>query len=433
MRRLQLARSGQTYSTEGTMRNRSRSVDLLCLGFTLNRRLLRVPERRRSVFYTDHAVEETETRQTSSMKDSGLRCRDSGLRSRDSGLHSKDCGLHSRDCGLHCRDCGLRSKDCDLHSKDSGICSRDCGLHSRDCGLHSKDCGLHRRNCGLHNRDSALLSKDAGLHSRNSGLQNSRGARTKGMACVKTTSTPNLREQCTSDDLQCVSVGIALCDNNPSPYDREGLPFRAGDRIQILAMNPSGLWRGRVHGREGIFKFIRVKLLDGEPRRKLSVGWEEGGNRSAPSYLSLGLVLANAGLAHLAPKLILNGYESVADLLELTREDLGYLDITDEEHGSCCASAVSLLDRLTASSRSVDNIDDCQNGIGGTSDQSESDLKSRDTASSLASKTSSEDDLAGDKNSSAAPSLLAKDGVSQWPWQESFLFRHLQQTVTIRL
>ena len=239
--------------------------------------------------------------------------------------------------------------------------------------------------------------------------------------------------QSDSSNKEGVCLGVALCDNNPSPYDREGLPFRAGDRIQILAMNPSGLWRGRVHGREGIFKFIRVKLLDGEPRRKLSVGWEEGGNRSAPSYLSLGLVLANAGLAHLAPKLILNGYESVADLLELTREDLGYLDITDEEHGSCCASAVSLLDRLTASSRSVDNIDDCQNGIGGTSDQSESDLKSRDTARSLASKTSSEDDLAGDKNSSAAPSLLAKDGVSQWPWQESFLFRHLQQTVTIRL
>ena len=34
-----------------------------------------------------------------------------------------------------------------------------------------------------------------------------------------------------------------------------------GDTIDIIAMNPSGLWRGRCQGRIGHFKFINVELL----------------------------------------------------------------------------------------------------------------------------------------------------------------------------
>ena len=37
--------------------------------------------------------------------------------------------------------------------------------------------------------------------------------------------------------------------------------FQRGDTIDIIAMNPSGLWRGRCQGRIGHFKFINVELL----------------------------------------------------------------------------------------------------------------------------------------------------------------------------
>ena len=37
--------------------------------------------------------------------------------------------------------------------------------------------------------------------------------------------------------------------------------LQRGDTIDIIAMNPSGLWRGRCQGRIGHFKFINVELL----------------------------------------------------------------------------------------------------------------------------------------------------------------------------
>ena len=39
------------------------------------------------------------------------------------------------------------------------------------------------------------------------------------------------------------------------------LNSQRGDTIDIIAMNPSGLWRGRCQGRVGHFKFINVELL----------------------------------------------------------------------------------------------------------------------------------------------------------------------------
>ena len=51
-------------------------------------------------------------------------------------------------------------------------------------------------------------------------------------------------------------------------YSKSDLPLtyvhifsQRGDTIDIIAMNPSGLWRGRSQGRIGHFKFINVELL----------------------------------------------------------------------------------------------------------------------------------------------------------------------------
>jgi len=123
-----------------------------------------------------------------------------------------------------------------------------------------------------------------------------------------------------------LKIGVALCDNNPSPYDREGLPFKVGDKIQILAMNPSGMWRGRVNGREGTFKFIHVKLLHNQPRRHST-----GHASIERDDCDMKTVLSVSHLEYLAPLLILNGYDSVADVLALTEEDLEYLGMSRDE------------------------------------------------------------------------------------------------------
>ncbi len=134
-------------------------------------------------------------------------------------------------------------------------------------------------------------------------------------------------------------MGVALCDNNPSPYDREGLPFRAGDHVEILAMNPNGMWRGRVRGREGTFKFIHVKLLDKSCQPKQLASSSRGG---AADYLEVSQVLSEAGLSHLAPRFILNGYETVGELRGITCSELDYLGVSEEAHGRICAAAMAL-------------------------------------------------------------------------------------------
>ena len=46
-----------------------------------------------------------------------------------------------------------------------------------------------------------------------------------------------------------------------SPISHMFILKQRGDTIDIIAMNPSGLWRGRCQGRIGHFKFINVELL----------------------------------------------------------------------------------------------------------------------------------------------------------------------------
>jgi hypothetical protein len=138
-----------------------------------------------------------------------------------------------------------------------------------------------------------------------------------------------------------VRMGVALCDNNPSPYDREGLPFKVGDRIQILAMNPSGMWRGRVHDREGTFKFIHVKLLhNNHQHRRHSAGTALLLDTKAANMKA---VLSAAHLDCLAPLLILNGYDSVEDVIALTEEDLEYLGMSRDEQLRILEAAASVL------------------------------------------------------------------------------------------
>merc|ERR1719270_2331451 len=62
------------------------------------------------------------------------------------------------------------------------------------------------------------------------------------------------------EDDRVVCEAIAVKDCYPSPYDRQALAFRRGDRIEVVKMGPTGIWRGRCRGREGNFKFIDVRV-----------------------------------------------------------------------------------------------------------------------------------------------------------------------------
>lgn len=42
-----------------------------------------------------------------------------------------------------------------------------------------------------------------------------------------------------------------------------------GDIIDVLQMNPSGLWQGIAHGKAGLFKFINVELLSDKTLKRL--------------------------------------------------------------------------------------------------------------------------------------------------------------------
>ena len=41
--------------------------------------------------------------------------------------------------------------------------------------------------------------------------------------------------------------------------------FQRGDLIEIISMNPSGLWKGKCAARVGNFKFINVEILPEKP------------------------------------------------------------------------------------------------------------------------------------------------------------------------
>ena len=45
-------------------------------------------------------------------------------------------------------------------------------------------------------------------------------------------------------------------------FFQEGLRFKRGDRIQILCMNPSGLWRGRLLAPQEAKAVIEARVQD---------------------------------------------------------------------------------------------------------------------------------------------------------------------------
>ncbi|XP_076056359.1 uncharacterized protein LOC143034309 [Oratosquilla oratoria] len=136
----------------------------------------------------------------------------------------------------------------------------------------------------------------------------------------------------------------ALVDYQPSPYDRDAIKFKKGDVIDIIAKNPSGLWKGCVGGRVGHFKFILVEEEIEQQRapRRSRVSSSRGTTRRGRSR-TLEELLARLRLSHLVQVFVLNGYEDLEQFREVEAEDLDCLGITDPETRAKLLTAVALL------------------------------------------------------------------------------------------
>ncbi|XP_069168435.1 uncharacterized protein [Procambarus clarkii] len=133
----------------------------------------------------------------------------------------------------------------------------------------------------------------------------------------------------------------ALVDCQPSPYDRDALKFKKGDIIDIIAKNPSGLWKGCVDGRVGHFKFILVEEEVERPARR-SRAWRGTTPRRGRAR-TLEEILTRLHLGHLIQVFVLNGYEDLDQFRDLEKADLDCLGITDPETCAKLLTAVALL------------------------------------------------------------------------------------------
>ena len=107
----------------------------------------------------------------------------------------------------------------------------------------------------------------------------------------------------------------ALNDVTPSPYG-DDLALRTGDLVGVINRDPSGTWLAECDGRVGRVKFINLELVESE----------SGEVEPGPSD-SVAELLSRAGLAHLGPRLQLNGWDSLERLEGVSRVDLAWLGV----------------------------------------------------------------------------------------------------------
>merc|ERR1711973_631063 len=129
------------------------------------------------------------------------------------------------------------------------------------------------------------------------------------------------------EDDRVVCEAIAVKDCYPSPYDRQALAFRRGDRVEVVKMGPTGIWRGRCRGREGNFKFIDVRI---EKQSNKQRTLEASPTRRISRSQSVSDLLSSMSLENLTSVFVLNGYDTAEDIEQLNEEDLEYLGITEE-------------------------------------------------------------------------------------------------------
>jgi len=199
------------------------------------------------------------------------------------------------------------------------------------------------------------------------------------------------------EEERVVCEAVAVKDCYPSPYDRQALAFRRGDRIEVMRMGPTGIWRGRCRGREGNFKFIDVRT-EKQPNKPRTV--EASPTRRISRSQSVTDLLSSMSLENLTSVFVLNGYDTAEDIEQLCEEDLEYLGITEEE------TREMLLDtaRHLARRDSAIGLDSPSSALESPSSSSTNDSTSS-SSSSILDSTSSSADLASSFAESASSSV----------------------------
>jgi len=130
----------------------------------------------------------------------------------------------------------------------------------------------------------------------------------------------------------------AVVDSGPGPHDKDALSYAKDDVIDIIAMNASGLWRGRCGDRVGHFKFINVEIL---PPRQGRGNGSRRMSRRKPGTLAEVMRILN--MEEHVPIFVLNGYEDLTLFKDLDNEELDYLGITNAEQREKLKAMTELL------------------------------------------------------------------------------------------
>ncbi|KAK5868427.1 hypothetical protein PBY51_009445 [Eleginops maclovinus] len=118
----------------------------------------------------------------------------------------------------------------------------------------------------------------------------------------------------------------------PSPYDTDSLKLKVGDIINIISKPPMGIWTGMLNNKVGNFKFIYVSVLvekEEEEEETPKIRQQKLSKRPRPKTLLE--LLERLNLEEYASALLLNGYQTVEDLLHLQEKHLIELNVKDPE------------------------------------------------------------------------------------------------------
>nr|XP_020455924.1 SAM domain-containing protein SAMSN-1 isoform X1 [Monopterus albus] len=124
----------------------------------------------------------------------------------------------------------------------------------------------------------------------------------------------------------------AHTDFVPSPYDTDSLKLKAGDIINIISKPPMGIWTGMLNNKVGNFKFIYVDVLAEKEEEEEAPKIRQQKLCKKPRPKTLLELLERLNLKEYASALLLNGYQTVEDLMHLQEKHLIELNINDPEH-----------------------------------------------------------------------------------------------------
>ncbi|XP_030235872.1 SAM domain-containing protein SAMSN-1 isoform X2 [Gadus morhua] len=118
----------------------------------------------------------------------------------------------------------------------------------------------------------------------------------------------------------------------PSPYDTDSLNLKAGDIISVISKPPMGIWTGMLNNKVGNFKFIYVDVLVETEKEEEAPKIRQQKLSRRPRPNTLLELLEQLNLQEYASALLLNGYQTVDDLMHLKEKHLIELNIKDPEH-----------------------------------------------------------------------------------------------------